>query len=170
MLSKIFYIFFIVIFFSYITFSDIEAKNFVEDKWGNFGWLSKIFLDKKIWLTTFSAIRLLFFWSLLWCRQKNTHCYEFLCKSLKRFPWKIFFADIVDLAFGQITFYRSSKSNWKKNVIFKIILTVENSFLQMYRNRTSFVTYWFLRIKWLFVKSVKITSQNNAQMFTKICL
>ena len=129
----------------------------------------KFFPTKKLGWQNFCNKVIVFLKSVV-VPTKNTHCYEFLCKGLKGFPWKIFFVDIVGLAFGQITFSRNSESNWKKNVIFKNILTEENSFLQMYRNRTSFVTYWFLRIKWLFVKSVKITSQNNAQIFTKICL
>ena len=29
----------------------------------------------------------------------------------------------------------------------------------MYPNEMSFLTYWFLRIKWLFAKSVKITKE-----------
>ena len=29
----------------------------------------------------------------------------------------------------------------------------------MYPNEMSFLTYWFLRIKWLFTKSVKITKE-----------
>ena len=76
---------------------------------------------------------------------------------------KNIFADSIDLAFtGQITFSRNFGNNWNKNVNFKIILIGENSFLQMYRNKMSFLTYWFLRIKWLFAKSVEITFQKNS--------
>ena len=47
--------------------------------------------------------------------------------------------------------------NFRK--IFKIILISENSFMQMHPNEMSFLTYQFLRIKWLFAKSVEITKE-----------
>ena len=78
---------------------------------------------------------------------------KFYAKTLKRLP---------DLTFtGQITFSRNFKNNWNKSVNFrqllKIILINEDSFLEMYPNNISFLTYWFLRTKWLFAKYMKIT-------------
>ena len=77
---------------------------------------------------------------------------------------KSFFADIADLAFiDQVTFSRNFENNWYKKLNFrqlvKIILINEYSCLQMYPNERSFLTYWFLRIKWLFNKYVKITKE-----------
>ena len=77
---------------------------------------------------------------------------------------KSFFADIADLAFiDRVTFSRNFENNWYKNLNFrqlvKIILINEYSCLQMYPNERSFLTYWFLRIKWLFNKYVKITKE-----------
>ena len=70
----------------------------------------------------------------------------------------------MDLAvIGQITFSRNFDNNWKKNVnfrqIFKIILINDDSFLQMYRSEMNFLTYWFLKMRWFFAKSVKITKE-----------
>ena len=77
---------------------------------------------------------------------------------------KNIFADIADFAFiGQVIFSRNFENNWNKNVNFhqliKIILINENSYLQMYPNKKSFLTYWFLRIKWLIAKYVKISKE-----------
>ena len=104
-----------------------------------------------------------FFRNLLWRRQK----YVMLSVSIQR-PWSVslknIFVDIVDLAFvGQFTFSQNFENNWNKNVIFhqifKIILINENSFLQIYRNEMNFLTYWSLRIKLPFPKSLKITTE-----------
>ena len=70
----------------------------------------------------------------------------------------------MDLAFiGQITFSRNFDNNWNESVnfrqIFKIILINGDSFLQTYVSEMNFLTYWFLKIKWLFAKSVKITKE-----------
>ena len=114
------------------------------------------------WSNLFHVI-VFFFRNLLWRRQK----YVMLSVSIQR-PWSVslknIFVDIVDLAFvGQFTFSQNFENNWNKNVIFhqifKIILINENSFLQIYRNEMNFLTYWSLRIKWLFPKSLKITKE-----------
>ena len=39
--------------------------------------------------------------------------------------------------------------------VFKITLINDGSFLQIYRSEMNFLTYWFLKIKSLFAKSVK---------------
>ena len=94
---------------------------------------------------------------------KNTHCYQFLCKGLKVFPWKIFCRYCGFGFHWSIKFSRNFEKNLNKNVnfrkILKIIIINENSFLQMYPKVMIFLTYWFLRIKWLFAKSVKITTE-----------
>ena len=114
------------------------------------------------WSYLFHVI-VFFFRNLLWRRQK----YVMLSVSIQR-PWSVslknIFVDIVDLAFvGQFIFSQNVENNWNKNVIFhqifKIILINENSFLQIYRNEMNFLTYWSLRIKWLFPKSLKITKE-----------
>ena len=88
--------------------------------------------------------------------------FNFYAKTLKCFL-KSVFVYIVDLAFiGQIIFLWNFENDWNKNVNFKIILIGENSFRKMYCNKISFLTYWFLRIKWLYAKSVKITIQKNS--------
>ena len=70
----------------------------------------------------------------------------------------------MDLAFiGQITFSRNFGNNWNKNInfrqIFQIILLNDDTFLQMYCSKMNFLTFWFLKIKWLFAKTVKITKE-----------
>ena len=96
---------------------------------------------------------------------------NFYTKALKRFPEKYFrrywFWIGLDLDFiGQIKFSRNFHNNWHKNVnfrqIFKIILRNDVSLQQMYSielNFSRFLTYWFLKIKWLLAKSVKITKE-----------
>ena len=105
----------------------------------------------------------MFFWNLLWRRQKYALLSVFMQRP-QSVSLKNIFADIVDLAFiGQIAFPQNFENNWNKNVnfrkIFKINLMNENSFLQTYPNKMSFLAYWFLRIKWLFAKSVKINKE-----------
>ena len=105
----------------------------------------EIFLDKAV---TFP--------NLFWNRQKYALLSVSMQRSLSVFLKNIF-ADIVGLAFiSQITFSRSFENNWNNNVSFKIILIGEKLFLQMYPNEMGFLINWFLRIKWLFVISVKI--------------
>ena len=93
---------------------------------------------------------------------KNTHCCKVLCKGLKAFPEKRF---RLYRGFG---FHRSNyilskfENDWNKNVNSKIILIGENLFPQTYCNKISFLTDWFLRIKWLYAKSVKITIKKNS--------
>ena len=52
---------------------------------------------------------------------------------------------------------------WNKNVnflqIFKIILINDDSFLHMYRSKMNVLTNWFLKIKWLFEKCLKIIKE-----------
>ena len=125
-----------------------REKIFVGEKWRNFGWVKKIFPDEK-----FCPMKVL---------PDKIFPYNVIVfpKSVVT-PSKI--RTVINvyakaLAFiGQITFSRNSENDWNKNVNFKVILMGENSYLQMYRNNISFLTYWFLRIKWLFPKSVKIT-------------
>ena len=62
---------------------------------------------------------------------------NFYTKALKRFPEKCS----------------------KLFKLLKIILINENSYLHMYPNEMSFLKYWFLKIKWLFAKYVKITKK-----------
>ena len=65
---------------------------------------------------------------------------NFFAKALKRFPESVF-AYILDLAFiGQITFSRNFENDWNKSVNLKIILIAENSFLEMYCNKTK--SFW----------------------------
>ena len=88
---------------------------------------------------------------------------NFYTKALKRFPEK-YFRWCCEFGFpGQIAFSQIFDSNWNKNVnfrqIFKISLINGDSFLQMYHSDKNCLTYWFLKVKWLFAKSVKITKK-----------
>ena len=131
----------------------------------NAHWEFDIALEKNIWCSLEEVI------------QKSSLIYMVVSISIQRpesVSPKNIFSYIVDLAFiGQIKFSRNFDSNWNKNVnfsqIFKIIMINDDSFLQMYRSEMNFLTYWFLKIKWLFAKSVKITKETavhkNEQSF-----
>ena len=55
---------------------------------------------------------------------------------------------------------KKKNNNVNFRQIFKIILINDDSFLQMYHHiEVNFLSYWFLKIKWLFAKSVKITKE-----------
>ena len=88
---------------------------------------------------------------------------SFYAKVLKCFPEKNFCRYCGFGFHWSITFSRNFEKNLNKNVnfrkILKIIIINENSFLQIYPKVMSFLTYWFLRIKWLLAKSVEITTE-----------
>ena len=121
----------------------------------NVHWEFDVALGKTIWFSLDAAI------------QKSSLIYAVLSTCMQR-PYRVslknIFADIEELAFiGQITFTRNFDNNWNKNVnfsqLFKNLLTNDDLFLQMYCSEMNFLTYWFLKIKWDFVKFVKTTKE-----------
>ena len=125
----------------------IEVALFIQRK--NFRWRkvtkfpNENFCPMKVLPTKFSLIMWLFFRNLLLRRQK----YTLWSMSMQRL-W---------LSLIKLHSLEILKMIETRTLILKLSCMGENSFLQMYGNNISFLTYWLLRIKWLFPKSVKIT-------------
>ena len=89
--------------------------------------------------------------------------YQILYKGLKAFNWNIF-RGYCGFGFYWSNYILSNFLKWLKQErwFWSNIQNYSNKWKfinAMYPNKISFLTYWFLKIKWLFAKSVKITKE-----------
>ena len=143
-------------FFIYYLFH-IEIKMFVGEKWRNLARWGKFPPAKNFARRKFHRSGHCF--SEICCDAvKNTPCYQFLCKGFKTFSrfrgFGFHWSNYIFLKFWK----------WLKQELWSLKLSFigQNPFLQMYCNKISLFTDWFLMIKWLCTKSVKITIQKNS--------
>ena len=133
-------------------------KIFLESKSSNFCWSKaakfwlghESFLRRKAFHDEIFRDKIMVFLKSFVTPSKIRTVINFYPKTLTRFPKK-YFRGWRGFGFYWSNYILSNfENNWNVNV--KIILTGEHSFQQMYRNKMSFLTYWFLRIKCLFIK------------------
>ena len=132
--------FVIEVIFSHILPFSYRGKKFSRRKMTKFWLGEENFPWQKILHHQIFPEKVIVFPNQLWRCQKYPLLSIFMERS-SSVCLKSIFTYIVDLAFiGQITFSQHFENDWNKNVDLKIILIVENSFLQMYCNKIK--SFW----------------------------